>query len=352
MKNGPESDTVRSLLGVVADLLRGDRHSRRTIAAATGKSLPTADRWIEHIETVLPNVRRVRDGKTTWISYDAKRSTPTKPAVVGACVAASLAGIFEGTQHERNLKDARDYLLRLRGVAYDDLDRKFFFAPRGGEYALPESGGYLDDIIDALLETRTLRFDYRHNSGDQETLLVRPLSLVIFEHQFYVLVLRNDGSPYCYRFARMSNVDAQRQTFAYPTKSEYSPRTLFDPVFGIHISGSGPVEEVEVTLSGAWAKYALDHRWHTSQQTARLEDGRVRVSLRVRLCPELETWILSFGESCVVTKPGELHERIAGRLAKARDVYAASPGSRPSLAKADPTARPHRARGPAGGKRA
>ena len=333
-----DKDTVGTLLRVVGDLLRGDRHSRQTIARATGKSLPTADRWIDQIEAALPDVRRIRDGKTTWLTYDAKPAMPTKPATVGACVAASLAAIFEGTQHERNLKDARDYLLRLRGVTYEDLDRKFLFAPRGGEYALPESAGHLDEIIDALLDSRLLQFGYEHNSGQRERLVVEPLSLVIFEHQFYVLSRKKDGSLYCYRFARMKLVDAQRQAFAYPAKSEYNPRTVFDPVFGIHIGESGPVEDVEVVLSGAWATYALGHRWHASQQTKRLPDGTVHVFLRVRVCRELQTWILGFGECAVVAKPLLLQQQIASRLAKAHAAYPDALG--PSLAKATPSSEP------------
>ena len=348
MKKAVEGDTVRSLLGVVGDLLAGARHSRRSIASKTGKSLPTADRWIDEIAEALPNVHRARDGKTTWISYDAKRNTPTKPAVVGACVAASLASIFEGSEHERNLKDARDYLLRQRGIEYSDLDRKFFFAPRGGEYRLPEGAGELDDIIDAVLGSRLLRFNYHHTSGQEETLVVQPLSLIIFEHQFYMLAPRPDGAFYCYRFARMSKVDARRETFVYPTKSEYNPKTVFDPVFGIHLAATGPIEQVDVTLSGLWAKYALDHRWHTSQQTARLGDDRVRVTLQVRMCPELETWILGFGEYGLVTKPDGLRERIALRLARASELYADSAAG-PSVAKARAPSAAEGAR-PASGK--
>jgi predicted DNA-binding transcriptional regulator YafY len=333
MRKLVEGDTVRNLLGVVADLLAGERHSRRTIAKATGKSLPTADRWLDDIEYVLPNIRRTRDGRTNWISYDAKRSTPSKPAVVGACVAAGLAGIFEGTEHERNLKDARDYLLRQRGVEYGDLDRKFFFAPRGGEHRLPEGAGELDDIIDALLESRCLRFDYRPTRRPPETHVVQPLSLAIFEHQFYVLARGTDSTFYCYRFARMSNVEVRRETFPYPTKSEYSPKSLFDPVFGIHIAFPGPIEQVEIVLSGAWARYALDHRWHTSQQTTRLDDDRVRVMLLVRVCPEVQTWILGFGEDAQVTRPEGLRALIAERIGKASELYRES-ARHPPLAKA------------------
>lgn len=333
MGKGREGDTVRNLLRVVAALLAGERHSRRSIAKATGKSLPTADRWMDDIEDVLPNIQRRRDGRTIWISYEARRNTPSKPAVVGACVAAGLAGMFEGTEHERNLKDARDYLLRQRGVDYGDLNRKFFFAPRGGEFRLPEGAGELDDILDAVLDSKCLRFDYRPTRRTAESVVVQPLSLVIFEHQFYLLARRTDGTFYCYRFARMSKVETRREIFTYPTKSEYSPRSLFDPVFGIHIANTGPVEQVDVILTGAWAKYALDHRWHSSQQTTRLDEERVRVTLLVRICPEVETWILGFGEHAHVVAPEALRATIVERLRKAAEPYAKSP-RRPALAKA------------------
>lgn len=343
MKNATENDAEPGLLAVVGDLLRGGRHNRQTIADASRRSLPTADRWIQRIET-LPFVHSVKEGKTTWIVYDAPRSTPTKPATVGACVAASLAAVFEGTQHERNLRDARDYLLRLRGLSYGDLDRKFVFAPRGGELALPEAGGDLDEIIDALLETRMLRFEYRHNDGRRDNPLVRPLSLIIFDHQFYVLVRRDDDSFYCYRFARMSKVDALKETFSYPGKGEYDPRTVLQPVFGIHIAMEGPVEDVEVVLSGPWAPFASDHRWHSTQQTTPLKDGRALVTLRVRVCPELETWILSLGEFAIVRKPTSLRLRITARLDAARALYAEADG-RPSIAKAAPRSRSAHRRG-------
>lgn len=153
---------------VVADLIRGDRHSRRTIADSTGKSLPTADRWIEQIGDALPNTRRIREGKTTWLVHDG-RKVPSQSVAAGACVAASLAAIFEGSAQERNLKDARDYILRGRGEQYSDLERKFVFAPRSGESALPEAEGDLDTIVLALLQSNRLRFRYQQR-------LVEPLA--------------------------------------------------------------------------------------------------------------------------------------------------------------------------------
>jgi len=313
--------TDADILVIVGDLLRGERHSRRTIAAKMHRSLPTADRWIEHIADAVPRVRRERDGKTTWLVYDARQDVPSKTATVGACVAASLASIFEGSQHERNLKDARDYLLKLRRVSYGDLDRKFLFAPKGGEYALPAAREELDEVIDAILESKVLEFSYRHANGTEERPRVRPLTLVIYSQQFYLLARRADESRYCYRFARMSAVNATDESFSYPSRIEFDPRAVFAPAFGIYISVDAPVEDVQVALTGTWASYAGTHRWHPSQQLLKREDGSAVVSLRVRHCPELETWVLSFGEHAAVLRPDGLREAVAARVRLAADAY-------------------------------
>jgi predicted DNA-binding transcriptional regulator YafY len=328
-----ELDAGQKLLVIVGDLLNGQRHSRRTIADRAGRSLATADRWIDQIDAALPRVRRVREGKTTWLVCDERREAPSKTATVGACVAASLASIFEGSQHERNLKDARDYLLKLRGLSYGDLDRKFFFAAKGGELALPDARQELDEIIDAVLESRVLGFSYRHNDGRSEELALRPLTLVIFNQQFYVLALRGDGSPYCYRFARMSNVEGRQDSFDYPSRNEFDPRAIFAPAFGIHIAIGGPVEDIEVIISGPWANFAATHRWHSSQRVSVRDDGTVSVNLQVRVCPEVESWALGFGEHAMVVRPEKLRNAVAERLRRGAARYARSG---PRVAKAKP----------------
>jgi len=331
MKTATEGDTVSTLLAVVADLLRGDKHSRRTIAGSTGKSLPTADRWIEQIEATLPNTRRMREGKTTWLVYDGRR-VPSRSAATGACVAASLASAFEGSAQERNLKDARDYILKERGEVFGDLERKFVLAPRGGEYALPEAGADLDEIVEALLQNARLRFEYRHNDGRTETLTIEPLSLVLFEHRFYVLTPRDRGF-YPYRFARMAHVQRLEEPFNYPSKGAYDPAAILAQGFGIHTYGTGPVEDVEIVLLEPWASFALSHRWHPTQRAVRLPDGTVSVMLQVRYCRELETWVLGFGEHARVMRPERLRQEIGSRLQKAAAVYQPAPTGRPSIAK-------------------
>lgn len=63
-------------LDILRDLMLGGRHSRRTVARY-GVSLPTADRWLLTLWKKIPNVWKVRDGKTTWFEY---RATTTQEA--------------------------------------------------------------------------------------------------------------------------------------------------------------------------------------------------------------------------------------------------------------------------------
>lgn len=53
-----------SELDILAQLMRGGRHSRQTVAAC-GVSLPTADVLWQKV----PGVRVVKVGKTTWFEW-------------------------------------------------------------------------------------------------------------------------------------------------------------------------------------------------------------------------------------------------------------------------------------------
>ena len=323
-----QNETPTSILEIVSDLLVGVRHSRRSVAWKTGKSLATADRWLEQIQSMVPNVRRIREGKTTWLVYDAKSATPSASAAAGMCIAGGLSAMFDGSQQERNLKDARDYVLRARGCRYGDLDRKFVLAVRGSEQALPDKGPFLDGVVEAILENRRLKVQYRHNSGACETLNIAPLSLIAYENRFYVLG-ESRGEYYPYRFARITTFEATGESFEYPRKGQYNPHGLLSRSFGIHLAEAGPTESVTLRLTEPWASFALTHRWHLSQSATRADDGSVWLTLNIPLCRELETWILGFGECATVIAPTSLRHAVIRRLHNAAANYADGP----SLAK-------------------
>jgi len=106
------------------------------------------------------------------------------------------------------------------------------------------------------------------------------------------------------------------------------------------------VHDVELRLHKQWATYAQSHRWHDSQ-VVDVANDHVRVRMRVRVCPELEAWILGFGEQAEVLAPPTLRAQIATRATALRAIYGeprqVTPG--PSLRKASAPAAQTPARG-------
>jgi len=58
--------------------------------------------------------------------------------------------------------------------------------------------------------------------------------------------------------------------------------------------------------AAAWLK---NKRWHPSQKTNLLKDGRLKVTLRVADYDELVGWIFSFGSQVKVAGPEALRQK-------------------------------------------
>lgn len=323
-------------LAIVADLLAGKRHTRQSVAAATGLSAQQGSRWLAEIAKAIPGMKWSKDGRSSVLSYERPRDVPRRQEIASACVAASLGSLFAGTPHEHNLRNGRDFLLRARGDSPTNLDRKFVFAARGGEDGLLAGTGDLDDVIEALLKDEGIAFAYTHNDGTRDQVAALPLSLVIFDKQLYVIAERPDDRPYPFRFARMSSVERTAPPRDYPSRNEYEPHRLLKSSLGIHVGFGGTPELVEITLRGAWAAYARLHRWHSSQDIVEVDASTVRVRILVRLCPEVETWVLGFGENAVVEGPAQLRATVERRLRAATRQYPPTP----PLAKTSPQGEP------------
>jgi predicted DNA-binding transcriptional regulator YafY len=247
--------------------------------------------------------------------------------------------------YREGIRDAlRDVIGRTkRRAVFRDIDRKFWFLRRGGEVALLDRSTLLDEVIEAVLRHRVVSAKYTRFSGASEHLRLEPLSIVVHDHQLYVVARSEDGGLHPYRFSRFSEVEALEDPFEYPSRSEYHPEQVFRDSFGIFLDK--PVEEVEVRLGKQWITYAQSHRWHDSQ-TVKVGADHVVVRMRVRVCPELEAWVLGFGEEAEVVRPVGLRGRIArraGELAK-RDEEGRGGKGGPGVRKADSRVRRKSAR--------
>lgn len=283
----------------------------------------------------LPGAVEERNGRqravkfTTLLPRDAIGGTD----VAAACLVSSFGSALRETTLagparkfvERFVTGSRSY----RNAK--DLERKFWFVVRGGEPALSGNHSGLIEVIEALLHTNRIHFAYEHSDGQRQTLRLRPVTLAVHDHQLYVICWLDEVPGrahgfYPYRFSRMSDITAGA-SFTYPTSAAYNPATLFRHTFGIFIALNEEIERVRVRLNDFWGRYAVNHRWHESQEWARENDGSVVITMNVRICIELKRWVLWFGEDVEVLEPKHLRDWVAAQQRRAAANYdPAKPG--------------------------
>jgi len=333
----PRSDlgrlsSIQRTAKLIALLLSGRDLTRSEAMSLLGVRVAAVDRQLEAIGRHVPLVRERRRGQV-HVRIDRSKITGGAERVpiatmIAACVGASLAKLFEGTTYEKGMHDLVQYVSReaVHPERFQDSRRQFVFLVRGGEKALPEKEDVLEEVVDALQRRRGLQLRYRDFVGARKSVRIEPLSLAVYDHQLYVIGRPRGGPTHAYRFSRIETAEAVGGTFPYPDKDSYDPERVFADSFGIIVDDKYPIEQIEMSLAPRWASFVRSHRWHRSQESF-VRSGRVHVRLRVRVCPELVSWILGFGPEARVIGPPRLKRqigRLAQRMARTHQADAAS----------------------------
>lgn len=309
------------VLLVVRELVRGHPLDRQAVSKLLEMTPAAADRFVRGMTEHWPELSEEHgDGKRV-IRWSRSGVVPDSVAVA-ACFGASLSRLFEGSSYESGLREARQRVVAhvRKPRLFEHFDRKFHFAQGGGEMMLPDNAGLLDEVVDAVLRRNFVSMTYRRFSGATETLRLKPLSIVVYDHQLYVIGRDEKAVDHPFRFSRIVEVDREDATFAYPSKAEYDPDQLFADSFGVFIGAEHPVRNVELKLRSKWSTFVEHHRWHRTQKVVHVGD-HVLVRLRVRVCPELEAWILGFGEQAEVVAPRELRAAMRSRIRFMSQIY-------------------------------
>ena len=323
-------DASRRAFQLVNLLLQGQQPTVDEASAAIGVQAPRVRELMKELKREVDCAEFTGSHPKRIRLMGVRQGTPSHEMAIGACLAASLAPLFAGTVLESGVIDGLRYVIDASPSAakFSEIERKFFFVGRGGESGLPRNAKQLKLLTMAILEQREItlthsRFDPDAPDGRKT---YQPLSLAIYNHQLYVIGRRpTDKAIRLLRFSRIKNLRVLRsRTFEYPAEHEFSPRQLYRDAFGVYLGApDAPVEQVEVRLTKKWKAYAKDHCWHASQKVSVTDDG-VLVRLAVRVCAELEAWVLSFGEEAEVIAPASLRERVASRATSMAAVYSAA----------------------------
>ena len=116
------------------------------------------------------------------------------------------------------------------------------------------------------------------------------------------------GATRTFVLGRMTRVRNTRKRFARP--SGFSLDTLLAGSFGV-FSGLKP-ERLRLWFDADVAQLVRERRWHATQRLSELPDGRLELTLDVGVSPEVERWLLGWGERAEVREPAALRQAMAG----------------------------------------
>ncbi len=230
--------------------------------------------------------------------------------LVALLIAQKAVEQYRGTPFEKPLHSAFSKLASglegESGIALHELTEAISFRTSG--LATTELDAF-QTLAEATLHHREVRFAYRSlKKGKAEPRRVQPYHLGCLANQWYAIGFDVDRKAVrTFALARLEGVAETGETFKRPEK--FSVAEMFSGSFSAFQTGK--VERVVLRLDAFAARLAAERKWHPTQKVETQKNGRAELRLDVSVAPDLENWILSWGEHAEVVKPKELRARIA-----------------------------------------
>lgn len=310
---------IRTTARLVSALLSGRELTRAQASALVDTKAAAIDIQMQVVTSEIPSIRRRKKGREVVWFHVPERDRWDRPSVIAACFGTSLASLFGSTPYAKHLGDLRARMVRGLGreALFRNIDKKFLFHSQGGDVGARRGGAGLDEIVDGLLEGLELTLRYVSFKGKSERWTVKPLAIVLYQHQLYLVAERPDRSLHPFRISRIKAASTGKP-FTYP--KNFDPEAIFTDSFGIWLSLNEQPVDVVLKLTNEWRTFVQTHRWHPSQTESFAAD-HVIVKVRCRLCEEVTAWALSFGDEAEVLQPDSLRRAVAGKLRRAAAIY-------------------------------
>jgi len=233
----------------------------------------------------------------------------TEGELMALLVARRAVEQYQGTPFHRQLEIAFDKLTgglkdRISFSPTDELSSVSFKNMGLGKADLT----VFNALSAAVLKQQEVSFDYRKPGDARGTRRhVQPYHLSHRQNLWYLIGHDTERAALrTFALPRIAAVRVSTATFVRP--QDFSPEKFFANALGV--LGGSKDYHVQIRFSARVADRVRERVWHDTQALNALPDGGVVLTLQLGALPEVESWVLSWGDDAEVLAPKELRQRI------------------------------------------
>lgn len=266
-------------------------------------------------EAGYPLVTERINGHTVWQLMEGFRNVPglrfSPSELMALTFSRRLITPLEGTELHTSLQSALGKAaaaLPPQGVALVQQLDGTFSVGLGPHKRYRQHRATIDRLTRAIADKTTIQLRYDSASRGRITRReVDPYRLWYASGGLYLI-------GYCHVRNEPRMFAVERIKSVTPTDHPYQIPLHFDLDAFVQDALTvmrGPLIEVELEFDRATAAWVKDRMWHDRQESRRVKNGGLRMTLSIADTRELIGWVLSFGSGVKVLKPESLAEKVA-----------------------------------------
>ncbi len=275
-------------------------------------------------KTIQRDMEFMRDQLTLPIEYDGSKHgyyytnavaqfpmvTVSEGELVALLVAQKAVEQYKGTSFEKPLHAAFEKLVSSMGdeasVSLHDLSEAVSFRSAG----VPQAQiAVFETLADAVMTSKAVEFDYMSLKAEvPERRRAEPYHMACISNQWYLIA--NDlgrGGMRTFALTRVAKVKNLKTSFVRP--ADFSVGDMLSGSFAAFEAGR--TEKVRIRFDKVAARLVAERQWHKSQEIRKVASGSIELTMKVGIAPDLESWIVGWGEHAEVLEPEGLRARIA-----------------------------------------
>lgn len=175
---------------------------------------------------------------------------------------------------------------------------------------IPSGKQYLNSIIDAMQDNRSIEITYQSYWKDEpNTFIIEPYCLKVFRQRWYIVA----RCPYydtimIYALDRIQNLQYTEIIFNYPL--DFDSQSYFKFYFGIIVDEKCVIEKIRIKVFGNKCKYIRALPLHHSQCEIETADNYSIFEYLLKPTYDFCQELLSHGDEIEVLSPAILREQI------------------------------------------